>query len=65
MTSDALLPPLGSDAEIESVLVRLSSGSQHAWAESCPLGKPEYSSEYAVGSGRRYRSARVHPRPPL
>jgi O-succinylbenzoate synthase len=39
----------GSDAEIESVLVRMSSGAHSAWAESCPLGKPEYSAEYAAG----------------
>ena len=39
----------GSDAEIESVLVRLHSGPHSAWAESTPLGKPEYSAEYAAG----------------
>ena len=39
----------GSDAEIESVLVRISSGAHHAWAESCPLGAPQYSAEYAAG----------------
>lgn len=39
----------GSDAEIESVLVRMHSGPHSAWAESTPLGKPEYSAEYAAG----------------
>lgn len=39
----------GSDAEIESVLVKLSSGDHSAWAESCPLGAPQYSAEYAAG----------------
>eukprot|EP01050_Picozoa_sp_SAG11_P013888 SAG11_NODE_1657_length_4501_cov_2.957065_3_plen_243_part_00 len=39
----------GSDAEIESVLVHLRSGPHSAWGESTPLGRPEYSAEYAAG----------------
>ncbi|HUG19397.1 MAG TPA: o-succinylbenzoate synthase [Planctomycetaceae bacterium] len=39
----------GEDAEIHSILCRMTSGSVDAWAESCPLLAPCYSPEYAAG----------------
>lgn len=39
----------GEDAEIHSVLCRLSSGSASAWAESSPLAAPCYSPEWGHG----------------
>lgn len=39
----------GEDATIESVLVRMSSGSLDAWGESSPLAAPCYSPEFAGG----------------
>lgn len=45
----------GEDAEIQSVLCRVESGSVYAWSESCPLAAPCYSPEYAEGL---YQTAR-------
>lgn len=39
----------GKEAVVESILVRMSSGGQNGWGESCPLGEPVYSGEYAGG----------------
>jgi len=39
----------GSDDAVESVLVRMVSGGVEGWGESCPLGSPTYSPEYAAG----------------
>ncbi len=39
----------GSDAAVETVLVRMVSGGVAGWGESCPLGTPAYSPEYAAG----------------
>jgi o-succinylbenzoate synthase len=40
----------GSDAEIESVIARITAGGAEGWGESCPLGEPTYSPEYAAGA---------------
>ncbi len=40
----------GEDAAIESVLVRMTSGSDEAWAETSPLAAPCYSPEFAAGA---------------
>ena len=37
----------GEDSAVDSVLIRLSSGSHHAWGETTPLGSPTYSPETA------------------
>ncbi len=39
----------GEDADIHSVLCRMSSGSVDAWGESSPLAAPCYSPEWAAG----------------
>ena len=39
----------GSDAAVETVLVRMVSDGVEGWGESCPLGTPTYSPEYAAG----------------
>ncbi len=39
----------GSDAAIETVLVRMRSGGLEGWGEACPLAQPCYSPEYAGG----------------
>jgi len=39
----------GSDDCIESILVRMTSGSYYGWGESSPLRAPTYSSEWAQG----------------
>lgn len=39
----------GEDHVIESVLVRVTSGRHFGWGETCPLGTPTYSPEYAAG----------------
>jgi len=39
----------GEDICIESVLVRMGSGSQYGWGEASPLRSPTYSSEWAGG----------------
>ncbi len=39
----------GSDAAIESILLRMRSGGVEGWGESCPLAMPCYSPEYAGG----------------
>jgi O-succinylbenzoate synthase len=39
----------GEDADVESVLCRLVSGSVEAWGESSPLAAPCYSPEWAGG----------------
>ena len=39
----------GSDHSIESIFVRMRSDGLEGWGESCPLGGPFYSSEYAAG----------------
>ncbi len=39
----------GSDAAIESVLLRIRSGGVEGWGESSPLAKPCYSPEWAGG----------------
>lgn len=39
----------GEDADIESVLCRMTSGSVEAWGESSPLAAPCYSPEWAGG----------------
>jgi O-succinylbenzoate synthase len=40
----------GDDACIESVLVRMTSGSYEGWGESAPWERPAYSPEFAAGS---------------
>jgi o-succinylbenzoate synthase len=40
----------GEDAAIESILVRMTSGSYEAWAETSPLAAPCYSPEFAAGA---------------
>ena len=40
----------GDDHEIESILVRLRSGSDYGWGESSPWGSPGYSPEFAAGA---------------
>ncbi|MEX2187277.1 MAG: o-succinylbenzoate synthase [Pirellulales bacterium] len=40
----------GEDAAIESVLVRMTSGTHEAWAETSPLAAPCYSPEFATGA---------------
>lgn len=39
----------GIDQGTDSVLIKMHSGPQYAWAESSPLNLPHYSSEYASG----------------
>jgi o-succinylbenzoate synthase len=39
----------GEDADIHSILCRMTSGSVEAWSESCPLLAPCYSPEHAAG----------------
>lgn len=39
----------GSDAAIESLLVRMRGEGETGWGESCPLAMPCYSPEYAGG----------------
>ena len=39
----------GSDDTIESMLVKLTSGDDYAWGESCPMATPTYSPECALG----------------
>ncbi|HZQ09215.1 MAG TPA: o-succinylbenzoate synthase [Anaerolineae bacterium] len=39
----------GNDAEIESVLVKLTGGAQYGWGESSPWAAPAYSAEWAAG----------------
>ncbi len=39
----------GEDAEIHTVLCRMTSGSVDAWGESCSLAAPCYCPEYAAG----------------
>lgn len=39
----------GEDADVESVLVKMTSGSHAAWGESSPLAAPCYSPEWAGG----------------
>src|SRR3954469_22829540 len=39
----------GEDADVHSVLCRMTSGSVAAWGESAPLAAPCYSPEWAGG----------------
>lgn len=39
----------GEDAAIESVLVKMTSGSEHGWGETAPFAAPCYSPEWAAG----------------
>ncbi len=39
----------GEDAVIESVLVRMCGGGGEGWGETCTLGAPTYSPEWATG----------------
>ncbi len=52
----------GSDVEIESVIAEIFAGDEHGWGESCPLGEPTYSPEYAAGAfqvARRFLAPRL------
>jgi o-succinylbenzoate synthase len=40
----------GEDAAIESILVRMTSGSHEAWSETSPLAAPCYSPEWATAA---------------
>jgi len=53
LTKNPLIKPwttaYGSDADVWSVLVKMTSGDQIGWGETCPLYAPTYSPEYAEG----------------
>jgi len=47
----------GDQEHTDTILVRMESGGQHAWGESCPPYIPAYSAEHTLGT---YHTVREH-----